>query len=184
MFEDYKSHPKQSVNPAILWEYDINSPRWNWEDMKVRVVQRVLQYGDKNDYYAILQMYGGFEGVAEIVKQVPTLSPKDLNWACFLFHVKEEETLCFQKKSYTNWKWVSIKDELPLSGIKVLTLDEDSNGNLNMAIRSYDENNKDSEKWRNEYGGLDFPYTNVVYWMPIPPFPKHKSEKNSDNDHS
>lgn len=99
MFEDYASQPKKTVSPTILWEYDTTSPSWDWNDMAVRVVQRVIQYGDFDDYYAMLQMYGGFEGVAEIAKKIPELSPKDLNWACFLFKIKEEDTLCYMRKT-------------------------------------------------------------------------------------
>lgn len=53
--------------------------------------------GDVNDYYAMLQLYGGFQNVAEIVKKIPVLSPRDLNWACFLFKIKKEDTLCYKR---------------------------------------------------------------------------------------
>ena len=99
MFQDYNTYPKQSISPTILWEYDTTSPSWNWNVMAERVVQRVIQYGDRNDYYAMLQLYGGFEGVSKIVKNIPELSPKDLNWACFIFNIKKEETLCYIRKS-------------------------------------------------------------------------------------
>lgn len=99
MFEDYKTYPRQNISPTILWEYDTKASNWSWSDMAERVVQRVIQYGDKNDYYAMLQLYGGFDNVAEIVKRIPSLSDKDLNWACFLFHIKEEDTLCYTRKS-------------------------------------------------------------------------------------
>ena len=99
MFKDYKTYPPKEISPSILWEYDITSPKWDWEKMAVRVVQRVIQYGNNDDYYAMLQKYGGFEGVREIVKEIPELSPRDLNWACFLFNLKKEETKCFTRKS-------------------------------------------------------------------------------------
>lgn len=98
MFENYKTYPKQKISPAILWEYDTTSKRWDWEAMAIRVVQRVIQYGVKTDYYAMLQLYGGFDAVAEIVRKIPDLSPKDLNWACFLFKIPKEETLCYTRR--------------------------------------------------------------------------------------
>lgn len=98
MFEDYKKYQRCDISPTILWEYDTESPAWDWQKMAVRVVQRVIQYGDVNDYYAMLQLYGGFQNVAEIVKKIPVLSPKDLNWACFLFKIKKEDTLCYTRK--------------------------------------------------------------------------------------
>lgn len=81
MFQDYKEHPKLRISASILWEYDITSPSWDWNHMAERVVQRVIQYGTENDYIAMLQLYGGFENVAEIIKRITDLSPKDLNWA-------------------------------------------------------------------------------------------------------
>ena len=99
MFQDFNTYPKQTISPAILWEYDTTAPSWNWFDMAERVVQRVIQYGDKNDYYAMLQLYGGFDKVRQIITKIPELSPKDLNWACFLFNVNKERTLCYMRKS-------------------------------------------------------------------------------------
>ena len=99
MFKDYLTYPKQTVSPSILWEYDTKSPSWNWDDMAVIVMQRIIQYGNENDYYAALQLYGGFEKVSKIVKIIPSLSEKDLNWACFLFKINKEDTLCFTRKS-------------------------------------------------------------------------------------
>ena len=89
MFQDYITYPKQTISPTILWEYDTKAPSWDWSEMAERVVQRVIQFGDKNDYYAMLQMYGGFDGVSKIVKKLPELSQKDLNWACFIFNIKK-----------------------------------------------------------------------------------------------
>lgn len=67
--------------------------------MAARVVLRVIQYGNTDDYYAMMQLYGGFDNVRKIVRQIPYLSPKDLNWACFVFHIKKEDTLCYTRKS-------------------------------------------------------------------------------------
>lgn len=107
MFQDYITYPRQTISPTILWEYDTNAPSWNWNEMAERVVQRVIQYGDRNDYYAMLQMYGGFEGVSKIVKKIPELSPKDLNWACFIFNIKKEDTLCYTRKSLRKKRFTS-----------------------------------------------------------------------------
>ena len=67
-FEDYKTHKLESVSPSLLWEYDLSSKDWDWDKMSKIVVQRVIEQGRKEDYYAMLQMYGGFEGVKKIIK--------------------------------------------------------------------------------------------------------------------
>lgn len=96
-FSDWKKYPHREISPALLWEYDLNSSDWDWDYMKVTVVQRVIESGRIDDYYAMFQLYGGFRNVAKIVKQIPKLSPKDMNWVCNLFHIKKESLLCYSR---------------------------------------------------------------------------------------
>ena len=56
LFEDYKFHPDAKVRPSLLWEFDLN--RFNWQSMRDIVVQRVLERGRMDDFYAILNLYG------------------------------------------------------------------------------------------------------------------------------
>ena len=99
IFGDYSQHPHQTISPSILWEYNLQSPSWDWNKMAARVVERVLMYGRENDYYAMLQLYGGFDKIAEIVKTIPELPAREAHWACFLFGVKQEDMLCYTRKS-------------------------------------------------------------------------------------
>lgn len=96
-FEDYKTHKKEHISPAILWEYDLSSKDWDWNKMSKTVVQRVIERGREGDYYAMLQMYSGFEGVRKIVKEIPYFSKKDMNWCCVLFDLKKEELWSYNR---------------------------------------------------------------------------------------
>ena len=93
-FADYETHKKEQISQSILWEYDTKAPDWDWNIMSKIVVARVLEYGRPEDYYAMFQLYGGFERVKNIVVQIPHLSPKELNWSCLLFDLKKEDFLC------------------------------------------------------------------------------------------
>ena len=62
-FDDWKEHKKETISKALLWEYDTNSPYWDWNKMSKTVVQRVIERGREEDYYAMFQLYGGFENV-------------------------------------------------------------------------------------------------------------------------
>lgn len=97
MFEDWSTRKRESISKFLLWEYDLDSPGWDWDYMKRTVVERVIERGNINDYYAMLQQYGGFENVREIVKQIPKLSPMDMNWVCVLFKLKKEELQCYTR---------------------------------------------------------------------------------------
>ena len=38
------------------------------------------------------------EGFREIIKEVPSLSPRDMNFVCVVFNLKKEELKCYTRK--------------------------------------------------------------------------------------
>ena len=99
LFSDWKEYPKKEISKSLLWEYDTTLPDWDWNYMATTVVQRVIERGNRNDYYAMFQKYGGIMKVRNIVKEIPDLSPKDMNWVCVLFNLKKEQLKCYTRKS-------------------------------------------------------------------------------------
>lgn len=97
MFEDWQTHRPEEISKALLWEYDTDAPTWDWEYMKSIVVERVIERGNISDYYALLQRYGGFGPVRDVVRRLPRLSPIDQNWVCRLFHLNKEELACYTR---------------------------------------------------------------------------------------
>ena len=93
IFDDYKNHTTCSVSPSLLWEYDLSDFDW-WKSRKI-VVQRIIERGWIDDYYAAFNLYGGIEGFREIIKEIPYLSPKDMNFACIAFNLKKEDLKCY-----------------------------------------------------------------------------------------
>ncbi len=93
------------LNTSLLWEYDINT--FDWEKTKVVVVQRVIELGCPEDFYAAFDMYGGIMGFREIVKRVPYLSPIDVNFVCNIFNLDREELLCCTRKQLKDGHWSS-----------------------------------------------------------------------------
>jgi len=86
--------PQPQVNRALLWEYDLSS--FDWTAMRRIVVQRVIERGREEDFLAIFGLYGGIEGVREIVRnEVAWLSPKDMSFAHKIFGLKKEELKCY-----------------------------------------------------------------------------------------
>ncbi|MDR1884189.1 MAG: hypothetical protein LBR26_15620 [Prevotella sp.] len=99
MFDDWKEKIKDNpeVSRHLLWEYDFD--RIDWEEMKYTVVQRVIERGWMNDFYAIFRLYGGIAGVREIIKDLPEFqNPKDLSFVCNVFNLKKEDLLCYTRK--------------------------------------------------------------------------------------
>lgn len=96
IFDDYKKYGACSVSPSLLWEYDLSDFDW-WKSRKI-VVQRILERGWLEDYYAGFNLYGGIEGFREIIKEIPSLSPRDMNFACIVFDLKKEDLKCYTRK--------------------------------------------------------------------------------------
>ena len=94
-FDNYKQHKTARIRESLLWEYDLS--RFDWQAMRLIVVQRVVERGRMEDFYALLNMYG-IEGVRESIKEIPVMSPKDMSFVCSVFDIKKEELKCYTRK--------------------------------------------------------------------------------------
>lgn len=99
IFDEYDSHKGEyAISPSLLWEYDLSHFDW-WNSRKV-VVQRILERGWLKDFFAAFDLYGGISGFREIIKEVPRLSPREMNFACAVFDLKKKELTCYTRKLY------------------------------------------------------------------------------------
>jgi len=98
MFHDWKTkiieNPK--ISSHLFW--DVDKSKIDYQNMKKFIVERVIERGDKNDFYTILQLYGGPEGVREIVKKANFDNPRDEAMARVLFNLKKKEMECYKRK--------------------------------------------------------------------------------------
>jgi len=101
IFDDYKKYASRvSISPSLLWEYDLSNFDW-WKSRKI-VVQRIIERGWLKDFYAAFNLYGGIEGFREIIKEIPSLSERDMNFVCKAFNLKKEELKCYTRKQLRN----------------------------------------------------------------------------------
>ena len=85
------------IPPYLLWDMDLEN--FDWEKGKNIVVERVIERGSPKDYYTLFQMYGGVEGVREIVKNIRHFRWKrDFAFACMVFDIKKEEMECYKRQ--------------------------------------------------------------------------------------
>lgn len=103
-FEDYHNHRNTEVRPSLLWEYDLE--KFDWQQMRNEVVQRVLERGRIDDFYAILNLYG-MEGVKAALREIPYMNDKDMNFACVAFDLRKEELKCYTRKQSIPLHWNS-----------------------------------------------------------------------------
>ena len=101
-FDNYKQHTTARIRESLLWEYDLS--RFDWQAMRLIVVQRVVERGRMEDFYALLNMYG-IEGVRESIKEIPVMSPKDMSFVCSVFDIKKEELKCYLRRQSHPQHW-------------------------------------------------------------------------------
>ena len=101
-FDNYKQHKTARIRESLLWEYDLS--RFDWQAMRLIVVQRVVERGRMEDFYALLNMYG-IEGVRESIKEIPVMSPKDMSFFCSVFDIKKEELKCYLRRQSHPQHW-------------------------------------------------------------------------------
>jgi hypothetical protein len=103
-FDDYKDHPDAKINPSLLWEYDLTN--FDYQKMRNVVVQRVIERGWPDDWYAAFNLYGE-DGMLESVKAIPYLNDKDMNFASVIFQIPISELKCYEKKQSQQAHWNS-----------------------------------------------------------------------------
>lgn len=99
MWSDWKEQIKHrpKVRHSLLWEYDLCS--FDWQYMRALVVERVIERGWDEDYYALFALYGGMDGVRRIIRdEVLILSDKDIAFVCTAFNLKKEDLKCYIRK--------------------------------------------------------------------------------------
>jgi hypothetical protein len=99
MWSDWKEKKQFSydIPKRLLWDVDWNS--FDVQKNKKIVVQRVIEYGLPEDYYAMFKLYGGISGVRNIVKEIPYFHyPQDISFICMAFNLKKEDLECYKRQ--------------------------------------------------------------------------------------
>jgi hypothetical protein len=94
-FDNYQLYENLTILPSLLWEYKMDN--FDWKTMQNIVVQRVVERGRLEDFYAALNLYG-LETFIEEIKNIPEMNKKDINFVSKVFNVKKNELKCYTKK--------------------------------------------------------------------------------------
>jgi len=103
-FSDYKNHINAAINPKLLWEYDLT--KFDFQNMRNVVVQRVIERGWPDDFYFMLNLYGE-DGVIEELKKVPYFNDMDMNFVSVIFNIPFDQLKSYQNKQLPNRHWNS-----------------------------------------------------------------------------
>lgn len=95
-FNENIKYKNAKIDKRLLWEFNVDD-NFEWQNMKHLVVQRVVEQGKKEDFYALFNLYGGIEGVKNIIKEIEFLNKKDMNFVSIIFNIRKENLKCYTK---------------------------------------------------------------------------------------
>ena len=98
IFDDWKEKSKElKPDKRLLW--DVDQSKLDFHRMKKLYVQRVIERGGWEDFYAAIRFYGGIEKFVTIIKEVHNLSDRNIDIVCMVFNIKREESKMLQTEA-------------------------------------------------------------------------------------
>ena len=100
IFDDWKEKSEGlRIREKLFWECNMDA--FNWHESRGFVMQRIVERGIMNDFYAAFRLYGGIESVKEIIKkEIRHLSDRNMTFVCTVFDFKKEELRCYTRKQW------------------------------------------------------------------------------------
>lgn len=92
--------------PALRKElfWDINFDQIDFNENRLLIIERVLNFGNIEEFKAIVAYYGR-DTIKEAVRKAGYLDPKTLEFVVSYFNLKREEIRCFSKKQLRQPHW-------------------------------------------------------------------------------
>lgn len=94
----------EKFSKNLFW--DVDTSRLTMDDNPAYIIQRVLEYGQMDDWRLIYRYYG-LNRIVEECKKMRTLDPVCLSFICTLSHTKEEDYRCYHFRQSTPTLWNS-----------------------------------------------------------------------------
>lgn len=92
----------QTLSPHLFW--DVDSSLINWEENKVFIVQRILEYGLLSDWMTLYQAAGIIE-IGAIAKQIRSLDLKSLTFISTLANIQITDFTCYNTQRSMPQHW-------------------------------------------------------------------------------
>lgn len=90
------------LSKYLFWDADRNDI--DIEKHSVYIIQRVMEFGELNDWKFIRDYYG-INRIVEDCKKMRTLDPKALSFICAISGTKKEDYRCYTMRQYTQKHW-------------------------------------------------------------------------------
>jgi len=96
-FADYADHQGTTFHKALFWEHDMS--KFDYQKMIRLVVERVIERGDIDEFYALLNLYG-WDRTIETVKILPYLGERNMHFASKIFDIPIKSMKCSRRPSW------------------------------------------------------------------------------------
>lgn len=96
-FQDYKKHKSAKLDLSLLW--DVNTKRIQWKKWRSLIVERVVERGDRDDWYFILNKYGIETVKNEIIARTWVVDHK--YFLSTLLQIPLSKIKCYSQKQST-----------------------------------------------------------------------------------
>ena len=104
MNNETTTYQLQDINPRIFWDTDLST--LDYEITAPFIIQRVLEYGELSDWYAIKKHYG-LERIVSVSKNLRSLEAEAVAWLCCLSNSKKEDFRCYRIAQSNPTPWNS-----------------------------------------------------------------------------
>jgi len=95
---------KVQFTENLFWDTDISKLDLN--EYPAYVIQRVLEYGEMQDWRLINRIYG-LPKIVEVCKGLRTLDPVCLSFICAISHTRKEDYRCYRTRQSNPTPWNS-----------------------------------------------------------------------------
>lgn len=90
------------LNPLLFWDCDYS--KMDFENNYSQVIERVLERGSFDDWFAIKKYYG-MDKIKHAVLNARYLNHKVLAYCCTIFDLKQEDFRCFKLQQSNPGLW-------------------------------------------------------------------------------
>jgi hypothetical protein len=87
---------------GLFW--DIDMELFDMDKCPAQIIQRVLEYGDINDWNTIRSYYG-LDKIVEVCQNLRTLDPVCLSFICCISNTQKEEYRCYHARQSNPAHW-------------------------------------------------------------------------------
>ena len=88
----------------LFWDADVS--QMSMDAHSAYIIQRVMEFGQINDW-RLINHYYGLERITEECKKMRTLDPVCLSFICTISHTKKEDYRCYQYRQSCPTPWNS-----------------------------------------------------------------------------